>query len=63
MKKRTSVLIEESLLRRARGALKTASNTEAIAEALRVAVENAEIAKRTEDLLKRGRGRFIDVYR
>ncbi len=63
MKRRTSILIEESLLRRARGALKTASNTEAIVEALRVAVENAQIAKRTEDLLKKGRGKFIDVWR
>ncbi len=63
MKRRTSILIEESLLKRARGALKTASNTEAIVEALRVAVENAEIARRTEDLLRKGRGRFVEVYR
>jgi hypothetical protein len=63
MKRRTSVLIEETLLNRAREVLGAASNTEAITEALRTTLANAEIARRTEELLRKGRGRFADAWK
>ncbi len=63
MMRRTSVLIDATLLKRARIILGAATNTEAITKALRAALENAEIARTLEDLLRKGRGKFVDVYR
>jgi hypothetical protein len=63
MKKRTSVLIDDALLKRARTVLDAATNTEAITKALRSALVNAEIERTLEDLLRKGRGKFVDVYR
>ncbi len=62
MKRRTSVLIDESLLRRAREVLGAGSNTEAITEALQITLANAEITRRTEELLRKGRGKFVDAW-
>ncbi len=63
MKKRTSVLIEDSLLKRARIVLGAPTNTDAITKALRAALANAEIEGTLEELLRKGRGKFVDVYR
>lgn len=63
MKKRTSVLIEDSLLKRARIVLGAATNTEAITKALQAALVNAEIAGTLQELLRKGRGKFVDVSR
>lgn len=62
-KKRTSLLIDEALLRRARKLLKVSTNTEAITKALEQAVHNHEIEDSLRDLIRKGRGRFVDVYR
>lgn len=62
-KRRTSVLLNEELLRRARKSLKASSNTEAITKALRETVTNKEIEAALENLIRKGRGRFVDVYR
>ncbi len=62
-KKRTSVLLDEALLRRARKTLKASTNTEAITRALREAVLGKEIEASLRNLIRRGRGRFVDVYR
>ena len=63
MKKRTSVLIEDSLLKRARTVLGAATNTDAITKALRAALVNAEIEGTLDELLRKGRGKFVGVYR
>ena len=63
VKKRTSVLLDETLLKKARKTLKASSNTEAITKALRQALINKEIEASLKDLIRKGRGRFVDVYR
>lgn len=62
-KRRTSVLLNEELLRKARRTLKASSNTEAITRALRETLTNREIETALKDLIRKGRGRFVDVYR
>jgi hypothetical protein len=62
-KKRTSVLLDEALLKKARKTLKASTNTEAITKALQEALINKEIEAALEDLIRKGRGRFVDVYR
>lgn len=62
-KKRTSVLLNKELLRRARKSLKASSNTEAITRALRETVTNKEIEAALKNLIRKGRGLFVDVYR
>lgn len=62
-KKRTSVLLNEELLRKARKTLKASSNTEAITTALRELRANKEIENALKDLIRKGRGRFVEVYR
>lgn len=62
-KRRTSVLLNEELLRKARKTLKASSNTEAITRALRETLTNREIETALKDLIRKGRGRFVDVYR
>ena len=62
-KKRTSVLLDKVLLKKARRALRAANNTQAIAQALTEAVINREIDTTLSALLRKGRGRFVDVYR
>ena len=60
--KRTSVLLSEKLLRKARKTLKASSNTEAVTKALQESLANREIQASLRDLIRRGRGRFVDVY-
>lgn len=62
-KRRTSVLLDEGLLKRARRVLRVSTNTQAIARALAEAVTNREIDTALTNLLRKGRGRFVDVYR
>jgi Arc/MetJ family transcription regulator len=62
-KRRTSILVDEALLKRARRVLRTSTNTEAITKALQEALANKEIERTLRDLLRKGRGRFVDAYR
>ena len=62
-RKRTSVLLDETLLKKARKTLKASTNTEAISKALQLALVNKEIEATLKDLIHKGRGRFVDVYR
>jgi Arc/MetJ family transcription regulator len=62
-KRRTSIFVDDSLLRRARRALRAPSNSEAIARALEVAVANSEVERTLDDLIRKGRGRFVEVGR
>lgn len=62
-KKRTSVLIDERLLGKARKTLRASTNTQAIIRALEAAVLNAEIEASLRSLVRKGRGRVVDVYR
>ena len=60
--KRTAVLLSEKLLRKARKTLKASSNTEAVTKALQETLANREIQASLKDLIRKGRGRFVDVY-
>ena len=62
-KKRTSILLDEALLKKARKSLKASTNTEAISKALEQALINKEIEVTLKELIHKGRGRFVDVYR
>lgn len=62
-KKRTSILVSETLLKKARKTLKASTNTEAITKALSEVLINKEIEATLRDLLRKGRGRFVDTYR
>jgi predicted RNA binding protein with dsRBD fold (UPF0201 family) len=63
VKKRTSALIDDSLLKRARKVLRASNNTEAITKALQEVLANKEIEATLRDLIRKGRGRVVDVYR
>ena len=60
--KRNTVLLSEKLLRKARKTLKASSNTEAVTKALQETLANREIQASLKDLIRKGRGRFVDVY-
>jgi hypothetical protein len=60
--KRTNVRLSEKLLRRARKNLKAASNEEAVTKALNESLANREIHASLKELIRKGRGRFVDVY-
>ena len=62
-KRRTSILLDKTLLRKARKTLKASTNTEAITKALQEALINKEIETTLKTLIHKGRGRFVDVYR
>ncbi len=62
-KKRTSILLDEALLKKARRTLKASTNTEVITKALKQALTNKEIEITLRELICKGRGRFVDVYR
>lgn len=62
-KRRTSILVDEALLKKARRLFRVATNTEAITRALEHAVHNHEVEATLRELIRKGRGRFIDVYR
>ena len=61
-KRRTSLLIDETLLRKARKALHVPTNSEAVTRALEEAVANKDVETSLQELLRKGRGRFGDVY-
>ena len=63
MKRRTSVLLDETLLKKARKVLKVSTSTEAITKALQEALINKEVETVLRGLIRRGRGRFVDVSR
>jgi len=62
-KKRTSILLDAVLLKKARKILNASTNTEAITKALQETLLNKEIEVTLRALIRRGRGRFVDVYR
>ena len=62
-KRRTSVLLDVGLLEKARKTLKASSNTEAITKALEETLTNKEIEATLIDLIQKGKGRFVDIYR
>jgi hypothetical protein len=49
-------------LRKARKTLKASSYSEAVTKALQESLANREIQASLKDLIRRGRGRFVDVY-
>lgn len=63
IKRRTSILVDKALLQRARKSLKASTNTEAITRALREVVTNKEVEAALIELIQKGRGRFMDVYK
>lgn len=62
-RRRTSILVDESLLGRARRVLKASTNTEAITKSLEKVLLDREIEAALDRLIRKGRGRFVDVYR
>jgi hypothetical protein len=62
-KRRTSVLLNERLLRRARKTLRASTNTEAITRALEEVLRRREIESSLGELIRKGRGRFVDLSR
>jgi len=62
-KRRTSILLDEALLKKARKTLRASTNTEAITRALQEALVNQEIEATLRNLIRKGRGRFVDVDR
>jgi hypothetical protein len=62
-KRRTSVLLNERLLRRARKTLRASTNTEAITRALEEVLHRREIESSLGELIRKGRGRFVDLSR
>jgi len=63
IKRRTSVLLDESLLRKARRTLGASTNTEAIRRALEESLRNKEIEATLRIWLREGRKRFVSVDR
>ena len=60
--KRTTVRSSEKLLRKARKTLRASTNEDAVTKALRESLINREIHSTLKDLIRKGRGRFVDVY-
>lgn len=60
--KQTTVQLSEKLLRRARKTLKASTNKEAVTTALNESLLNREIQGALRTLIRKGRGRFVDVY-
>ncbi|HEV8711984.1 MAG TPA: type II toxin-antitoxin system VapB family antitoxin [Candidatus Binatia bacterium] len=61
-KRRTSLLVDNTLLQKARKALRVTTNSEAITRALEEVVANKEVEASLQELIRKGRGRFVDVY-
>lgn len=61
-KRRTSLLVDEELLQKARKMLKVPTYSETITRALEEVVSNKEAEVALRDLFRKGRGRFVDVY-
>jgi len=60
--KQTTVRLSEKLLRKARKTLKASTNEDAVTKALHESLINREIHATLKDLIRKGRGRFLDVY-
>jgi hypothetical protein len=60
--KRKSVRLSEKLLRKARKTLKASINEDAVTKALNEILINREIQASLKELIRKGRGRFVDVY-
>jgi hypothetical protein len=60
--KRINVQLSEKLLRKARKSLKTSSNADAATKALHECLINREIHTSLKNLIRKGRGRIVDVY-
>jgi len=60
--KRTSVRLSEKLLRKARKTLRASTNEDAVNKALHESLINRQIHSTLKDLIRKGRGRFVDVY-
>jgi len=60
--KRTTVRLSEKLLRKARKTLRVSTNEDAVTKALHESLINREIHAALKDLIRKGRGRFVDVY-
>jgi glutamyl-tRNA reductase len=60
--KRTTVQLSEKLLRKARKTLKASTNEDAVTKALQESLINREIHASLKNLIRKGRGRFVDVY-
>jgi glutamyl-tRNA reductase len=60
--KRTSVRLSEKLLRKARKTLRASTNEDAVTKALHESLINREIHAALKDLIRKGRGRFVNVY-
>lgn len=58
--KRTTVRLSEKLLRRARKTLNASTNEAAVTKALHESLINREIHATLKDLIRKGRGRFLE---
>ena len=58
--KRITVRLSETLLRRARKTLKASTNEAAVTKALHESLINREIHATLKDLIRKGRGRFVE---
>ena len=58
--KRTTVRLSEKLLRRAHKTLKAWTNEDAVTEALHESLINREIHATLKDLIRKGRGHFVE---
>jgi len=61
-KKLTSVAVGQDLVKKARKTLKSSSDSEAVTQALLETLANREIQATLKRLIRKGRGRFVDVY-
>ena len=61
-KKLTTVAVREDLVKKARKKLKASSNSDAVTKALHETLANREIQATLKQLIRKGRGRFVDVY-
>ena len=61
-KRRTNLFLDEALLRKARKVLHAPTNNEAITRALEEVVANKDVEMSLKELLRKGRGRIVDVY-
>jgi hypothetical protein len=50
-------------MRKARKALHAPTNSEAVTRALEEAIANKDVETSLKELLRKGRGRLVDVYR
>jgi len=61
-KRRTNLLVDDTLLQKARKVLHASTNSEAVARALEEVVANREVETSLKALIRKGRGRLVDVY-